>query len=103
MEMGLLRILGTGITLIGLLALTIAIVARTGQRHFAVVPRGTVAGPAFRDRQRPRHAGHMAGGGRARPRANAQASGGRAHNVLARSSTTERNSVRHSQTETPMG
>ncbi len=44
MEMGLLRILGTGITLIGLLALTIAIVARTGQRHFAVVPLGTVAG-----------------------------------------------------------
>ena len=41
-------VLGTGIILIGLLVLTIAIVASAGQRHFALVPVGTIAGlPLF--------------------------------------------------------
>ncbi len=40
-------VLGTAITLIGLLALTAAIVARGGQRHFALVPAGTLAALVF--------------------------------------------------------
>ena len=59
-------VLGKAIILLGLLALTIAVVARERQR-----------------RRRPRHAGNMAGGSRCRPRAHAQASAGRSHNVLA--------------------
>ena len=40
-------VLGTAIILLGLLALTIAVVAREGQRPLALVPAGTMAGLLF--------------------------------------------------------
>jgi hypothetical protein len=40
-------VFGTSITLVGLLALTVAVVAREGQRPFALVPAGTMAGILF--------------------------------------------------------
>jgi hypothetical protein len=77
-------VLGAAITLIGLLALTIAIVARGGQRHFALVPVGTMAGLLlFVIAGGPVMLATWLVAARARRRASAQASGGRAHNVLA--------------------
>lgn len=40
-------VLGSAIILVGLLALTIAMVARGGQRHYALVPAGTMAALLF--------------------------------------------------------